>query len=200
MSKQRKNVEVFHPTSEQLEKELQRMKYRRNYWRALWNTIFSLIAVTAIVLLAVMWLPVLRVSGNSMENTLMSGDIIVTVRTEDVHRGDLAVFSIGNGKTLIKRVVAEAGDEINILEDGTVTVNGEALKESYVINKARGEYDIEMPYTVPEGRIFVLGDNRSVSVDSRNSVIGCIAGEQIIGKAAVRIWPLDQIGLLGTDQ
>lgn len=200
MSKQRKNMEAFYPTSEQLEKELQRMKYRRNYWSAVWNTVFSLIAVIAVVLLAVMWLPVLRVSGNSMENTLMSGDIIVTVRTEDVHRGDLAVFSIGNGKTLIKRVVAEAGDEIDIQEDGTVTINGAALEESYAINKARGEYDIELPYTVPAGRIFVLGDNRSVSVDSRKSAIGCIAGEQIIGKAAIRIWPLDRMGLLWTDQ
>ena len=196
MSNRKENLTAFSPTIAQLEKELLRTKYRRNYWSTIRSTLFTLIAVASLVLLAVMYLPVLRVSGSSMGDTLASGDIVVTMRTEDVHRGDLVVFSIGNGKLLIKRVVAEAGDEIDILEDGTVTVNGEALDEPYVMNKTRGEYDIDLPYVVPEGRVFVLGDNRSVSVDSRNSAIGCVAGEQIIGKAAFKIWPIEEAELL----
>lgn len=196
MSNRKENLTAFSPTIAQLEKELLRTKYRRNYWSTIRSTIFTLIAVASLVLLAVMYLPVLRVSGSSMGDTLASGDIVVTMRTEDVRPGDLVVFSIGNGKLLIKRVVAEAGDEIDILEDGTVTVNGEALDEPYVMNKTRGEYDIDLPYVVPEGRVFVLGDNRSVSVDSRNSAIGCVAGEQIIGKAAFKIWPLEEAELL----
>ena len=196
MSNRKENLTTFSPTIEQLEKELLRTKSRRNYWGTIRSTIFTLIAAAALVLLAVMYLPVLRVSGSSMGSTLASGDIVVTMRTEDVHSGDLVVFSIGNGKLLIKRVVAEAGDEVDILEEGTVIVNGEAIDEPYAMNKTRGEYDIDLPYVVPEGRVFVLGDNRSVSVDSRNSAIGCIAGEQIIGKAALRIWPIEQAELL----
>lgn len=193
MSKRGKNETVLTPTTEQLERELIRVRYRRNYWSSVRSTLFSLIAVASVVLLAVMWLPVLRVSGNSMANTLADGDIVVTLRTEEVQPGELAVFSVGGGKMLIKRVIAQGGDEIDIREDGAVLVNGEALDEPYAINITRGECDVELPYVVPEGRVFVMGDNRSVSVDSRTSALGCIAGEQIVGKAAVRIWPLDKL-------
>ncbi len=86
------------------------------------------------------------------------------------------------------------GDIIDISEDGVVYVNGEPLDEPYVRELALGECDIELPYQVPESRIFVMGDHRLVSVDSRSSTVGCIADEYIIGKVIFRIWPLEDFG------
>jgi len=197
MSRMKKSGEAMNLSVEQLQKELNRVRYKRQYAGAIKSTISSLIVAAALVLIAVVSLPVMHVSGDSMLGTLADGDIIVTRRTGDVAPGDLVVFFSSGGKLLVKRLIAEAGDEVNITGEGTVTVNGEAIDEPYVANPTRGEYDIELPYVIPQGCVFVLGDNRAISVDSRNSALGCVAEEQIIGKAMVKIWPLVDIQLLG---
>lgn len=181
------------PTVEQLRQELHRVRYRRQYMDTLRSTVSVLIVVAAFVLMAVMWLPVLRISGDSMADTLKDGDIVVGWRYGEIAPGDMIVFNAENRKTLIKRVIAQGGDVVDMLENGVVTVNGEQLYEEYVIAAERGECDIEFPYTVPQSRLFVLGDNRAVSVDSRHAVIGSIAQEQIVGKVVLKIWPLEEI-------
>ena len=141
------------------------------------------------VLVATLWLPVLQIYGSSMTPTLEEGDIVVSIKSKTYETGDIVEFYYNN-KILIKRVIAGSGDWVDLDEDGTVYVNGEKLDEPYVKDKAFGECDLELPYQVPESRIFVMGDHRSVSVDSRSKAVGCVAEEQIVGKLVCRIWPL----------
>lgn len=141
------------------------------------------------VLVATLWLPVLQIYGSSMTPTLEEGDIVVSIKSKTYETGDIVAFYYNN-KILIKRVIAGSGDWVDLDEDGTVYVNGEKLDEPYVKDKAFGECDLELPYQVPESRIFVMGDHRSVSVDSRSKAVGCVAEEQIVGKLVCRIWPL----------
>ena len=178
------------PSVEQLRAELERVRYRRRYMSTLRSTIYMLVALATVVLLAVLWLPVFRVSGDSMAGTLDSGDIVVTRRTTSVDRGDLVVFGCDNGKTLIKRVIGMAGDEIDLLDDGTVLLNGAPLDEEYVLSSESGTCDVEMPLVIPDGCLFVMGDNRAESVDSRNAAIGCISEDQVVGCVIARVWPL----------
>lgn len=179
------------PTAEQLRAELSRVQYRRRYMTTLRSTIYALIAVATVVLLAVIWLPVFRITGESMEPTLSSGDIVVTWRGDAPVQGEMVAFA-HEGKTLVKRVVAVAGDEITMRLDGTVVVNGAALDEPYVAALDRGECDVELPMIVPDGCVFVMGDNRGDSVDSRSTAMGCIPVEEIIGRTLLRIWPMDR--------
>ena len=182
------------PSSEELEKELNRVKYKRRYHVVLRSTVYTLITVAAIaVLVATLWMPVLQIYGGSMTPTLSDGNIVVSVKSSDFQSGDIIAFYYNN-KILIKRVIAEPGDWVNIEEDGTVYVNNERLEEPYLTEKALGECDIEMPYQVPESRLFVMGDHRSVSVDSRSTAVGCVAEEQIVGKILFRVWPLKEFG------
>ncbi len=182
------------PSSAQLENELLRVKYKQKYRKLLKNTFFTLLVVAAVsVLIATLFLPVLEIYGNSMNPTLTSGDIVVSVKTADLQRGDICCMYYNN-QILVKRVIGVAGDTIVIDAEGNVSVNGEVLDEPYVSKKAAGESDIEYPYTVPEQTLFVLGDNRSTSVDSRNSLIGCIDVEEIVGKIVFRVWPLSSFG------
>ncbi len=180
------------PTVEQLRQELHRVRYRRQYRDTLRSTVSMLVVAAAFVMMAVMWLPVLKISGESMADTLKDGDIVVAWRFAEIEKGDMIVFNGENRKTLIKRVIAQGGDVVDILENGVVTVNGEQLHEDYVTQTGRGECDIQFPYTVPHSRLFVLGDNRAVSVDSRHAVIGCVAQEQIVGEVVLRIWPFEE--------
>lgn len=183
-----------YPTAQQLEKEIGRINYRHNFFSALRSTVFTLITVAAIaVLIAVLLLPVLRIYGNSMTPTLSEGDIVVSVKGSQMEAGDLVAFYYNN-KILVKRVIAHAGEWVDIEEDGTVYVNSIRLDEPYVVEPAFGECDIELPYQVPEGRLFVMGDHRSVSVDSRSTAVGCVAEEQIVGKIVFRVWPLTGFG------
>ena len=184
------------PTTEQLEKELERVKYKRRYRSVLKSTIYTLITVAAIaILVATLWLPVLQIYGTSMTPTLADGEIIFTVKTSDFEPGDIVSFYYNN-KILVKRVIAEAGDWVNIDADGTVYVNDVPLDEPYLEEKAFGDTDIELPYQVPDGKIFVMGDHRATSVDSRNTAVGCVAQEQIVGKIIFRIWPLNRLGFV----
>lgn len=192
-SKKRKTISGF-PSVEQLETELKREKYKRRYHSVLRSTIYTLITVAAIaILVATLWLPVLQVYGSSMTPTLQDGEIIFTVKTSKFEPGDVVAFYYNN-KILVKRVIASSGQWIDIDKDGTVYVNEKELKEPYVTDKTLGECDIDLPYQVPDGRVFVMGDHRSTSIDSRTRAIGCVAQEQIVGKIVFRIWPLNRLG------
>ena len=188
------NYETLAPTAEQLRAELNRVQYRSRFKAAMRSTVYTLITVSAIaVLVAVLLLPVLQIYGTSMSPTLVDGNIVITVKGTEMDTGDVTAFYYNN-KILVKRVIAHAGDWVDIDEDGTVYVNNVRLDEPYVTELAYGETDIELPYQVPESRIFVMGDHRSVSVDSRNTAVGCVAEEQIVGKIIFRVWPLSEFG------
>ena len=188
----------FHaiPTTEEVKAERERLEYRSRYGRVLRSTIYALLVVAAAaVLLATLLLPVLQVSGDSMNPTLEDKDILMLVKRENMETGDLCAFYWQN-KLLIKRIIGAPGDVITLDENGVVTVNGETLDEPYVDELALGECDIRFPYQVPENRYFVLGDHRAVSIDSRSSVIGCVEKSQILGRVFLRVWPLDRLALV----
>lgn len=175
-----------------LRKELKRERYRHRFRRLLRSTVNALIVVAAVAaLVATLVLPVLQIAGTSMEPNLNDGDIVLLVKTDDLQTGDLCAFYYSN-KILIKRVIATPGDYIWIESDGTVFLNGEALEEPYVSEKALGECDVEFPYQVPENCYFMMGDRRETSIDSRSSVIGCVPEDQLIGKIFCRVWPLSE--------
>ena len=185
------------PQMDALQKELKRERYKRRFRRLLRSTVNALVVVAAVAaLLATLILPVLQIAGTSMEPSLNDGDIVLLVKTDNLESGDLCAFYYSN-KILIKRVIATPGDYIWLEPDGTVFLNGEALDEPYVSEKALGECDVEFPYQVPENNYFVMGDKRETSIDSRSSVIGCIAEDQIIGKILFKIWPLEDFELFG---
>ena len=186
----------FGPTTDQIRTELERVRYRRSFANTLRSTIFILIVVSAsAVLIAVLLLPVLRIYGHSMNDTLDEGDVVVSIKGSSFKTGDIIAFYYNN-KLLVKRVIGQPGDWVDIDEAGNVYVNQVMLEEPYLNSKAFGETNIELPYQVPESRIFVLGDNRDVSIDSRNTSVGCVAEEQIAGKIVFRVWPIDKIGFL----
>ena len=188
--------EVHIPSHEEVVNERKRLKHKREYRRVVVSTVYALIVVAALAaLLATMILPVLQVSGTSMEPTLEDDDIIVLMKTSHFKTGDLCGFYWQN-KLLLKRVIGGPGDMIVIDENGNVSVNGVWIQEPYVEQKALGECDLTFPYQVPEDRYFVLGDHREISVDSRSSVIGCIDKEQIVGKVIFRIWPFSKISVI----
>ena len=194
MSKKKEFAAADLPSSAQLSNELTRERYRRSYVLVLRSTIYTLITVAAIaVLIAVLFLPVLRIYGSSMNPTLNEGDIVVSLKGSSFKTGDIIAFYYNN-KILVKRVIANTGDWVDIDDDGNVYVNGEKLDEPYIEDKAFGETDIKLPYQVPDKRIFVMGDNRSVSVDSRNTSVGCVAEEQIVGKIVFCVWPFENFG------
>ncbi len=187
-------AETQAPTIEQLQAELKHEKYKRSFVFSLRNTIFTLVTVAAAaVLIAVLLMPVLQIYGTSMTPTLAEGEIVVSVKGTDMKTGDIVAFYYNNN-VLVKRVIAQPGDWVNISEDGTVFVNNEAIDEPYLTEKAFGECNIQLPYQVPDSRIFVMGDHRSVSIDSRNTAVGCVADEQIVGKIVFRVWPLGEFG------
>ena len=189
-----KNKQTELPTSQEIQGELKRERNRMRYRKILKSTIYALIIVAAIsVLVATLVMPVLQISGTSMEPTLKNGEIVVLVKTKKAERGDLCGFYYSN-KILIKRVIGLPGDVIVIDNDGNVYVNGEMLVEPYIAEKMLGDCDLEFPYIVPEQSYFVLGDQRSSSVDSRSNVIGSIAQENVIGRVVMRVWPLSEFG------
>ena len=186
--------ELLTVSAEQWESTLNKQRYRKNFASTLKNTIYALITVAAVaVLVAVLLLPVLRIYGTSMSPTLDEGNYVLSVKGSNFETGDVIAFYYNN-KILIKRVIAQPGEWVDIAEDGTVYVNNVKIDEPYVTDLAFGECDIELPYQVPESRIFVMGDHRDVSVDSRSTTIGCVAEEQIVGKIVFCIWPYEDFG------
>lgn len=184
------------PELELIETELRKAKYGKRYRSVFRSTVYILLVVAAVtVLVATIWLPVLQVYGTSMTPTLDDGDIVLSISEGSFKEGDIIAFYYNN-KVLIKRVIGLSGDWVDIDEDGVVSVNGEILEEPYISEHALGDCNISLPFQVPEGKIFVLGDHRSVSVDSRNKSIGCISEENIVGKLVFRAWPLEQLGAL----
>ena len=182
------------PTVQQLEAELKREKYRGRYWKMLRGTVAVLVVVAATaVLISNLLLPILRIYGSSMTPTLVNGNIVAAVRNGTYQRGDIIAFYYNN-KILVKRVIGMPGEWVDMDESGNVTIDGEPLEEPYLTEKALGECDIELPYQVPEGRYFVMGDHRSVSSDSRSIQVGCVSEEQIVGKLLFRLWPFDEFG------
>lgn len=181
-------------TLEQLEAELRNEKNRQSFSFSLRSTIFALITVAAVaVLVAVLVMPVLQIYGGSMAPTLSEGDIVLSLKGGECRTGDIVAFYYNNN-ILVKRVVAGTGDWVDIAPDGTVYVNDVPLDEPYIKAKAFGETNITLPYQVPESRVFVLGDQRDVSIDSRNTAVGCVASEQLVGKIVFRVWPLSGFG------
>lgn len=178
------------PSVLQLQEELSREKHKRKYNSAFRSTVNLLITIVAIsALLAMFIFPVLQTYGHSMSPTLEDGEFVICLRTSKLQSKDIVAFYYNN-KILIKRLIGLPGDMINIDDEGNVFVNGVMLDEPYVNEKSIGECDLEFPYQVPDGKYFFLGDHRSVSIDSRSSVIGCISEEQIVGKLFFKVWPL----------
>ena len=182
------------PTIDQINAERKRMQHKADYRKALFGTIDVLILVAAVaVLISTLFMPVLQVTGDSMEPTLQHGDIVVLLKTDKFKIGEICSFS-WNNRTLVKRVIGVPGDWIEIDEEGTVYVNGEILEEPYITDKSLGECDITFPYQVPDHSLFLMGDHRETSIDSRNTIIGSVDYSQIIGKVKFRVWPFGQMG------
>lgn len=184
------------PSMQEVEAERKRIRKGVYYRRALRGTISVLIVVAAVaVLITTLFLPILQISGDSMSPTLEHDEIVVLLKNSDFERGDLIGFYY-QGKILLKRVIALPGDTIVIDAEGNVYINEELLEEPYVTEKSLGDCDLDFPYEVPGDGYFVMGDKRSNSVDSRNSVIGAVAGEDIIGRVFIRVWPFSRMGIV----
>ena len=182
------------PGTAELEAELKRVRYRRDYRSALRGTIYTLVTVSALaVLVAVLLLPVLRIYGSSMQPTLNEKDIVISLKGSTFETGDIVAFYYNN-KILVKRVIANPGDWVDIDENGVVYVNHQQIDEPYVQELSLGDCNIKLPYQVPESKVFVMGDNRDTSIDSRNTSVGCVAEEQLVGKIVFCIWPFNHFG------
>ena len=193
-NKTEKNVPV--PSLQEIQRERKRIRRKEYYRQSLRGTISVLLVVAAIaVLIATLFLPILQISGDSMSPTLAHDEIVILMKTKKFDRGDLIGFYY-QGKILLKRVIALPDDEVAIDAEGNVYVNGEILEEPYVTDKGLGDCDLSFPYKVPGTSYFVLGDQRSNSVDSRNSVIGAISQDDIIGKVFIRVWPFSRFGFV----
>jgi len=185
-----------HPSSEQIERELRRREMAAEVRKAIFKAIRTLIVfAAAAVLLVTLLFPTVQVQRGSMSPTLRDGEQIILITVGGIGRGDIVAFHLGN-QTLLKRVIATAGESVSIDADGAVYINGELLDEPYLQNRNLGECDINFPYQVPDNQFFVMGDNRIASMDSRLSDIGTVHRDVIVGKTIVRIWPLSRIGLV----
>ena len=192
MARRKRTVESI--KSQELRKELERVRHKHRFRSVIRSTTYSLVVVAAIaVLVATLWMPVLQTFGDSMTPTLEDGQVVISLKSGDFKQGDVIAFYFNN-KILIKRLIAVPGDWVNIDEAGNVYVNGELLNEPYVDELSFGYCDIPLPYQVPDERYFVMGDHRSVSMDSRDSNIGCVASEQVVGSIVFRVWPLKDFG------
>lgn len=180
----------------EVKEELGRLKEREKYLKHLRKTLSVLVVVAAIsVLVATLWMPVLKIYGSSMNPTLENGQAVVSIKTKRLKSGDVVAFWQGN-KLLVKRVIAGPGQKVDIDVNGKVSVDGKAIHESYVDSESLGNTDIDFPHQVEESRWFCMGDNRESSIDSRSAAIGDISKEQIEGKVLFSVWPLNKIGIV----
>ncbi len=186
------------PSTDQVEAEMRRIRFKSRYFKVLRSTVYALVITAAVsVLVATLFLPVLQIYGTSMSPTLEEGEIVVSVKQGQYQRGDIIALYYSN-KVLVKRIVATGGDVVELAEDGTFTINGKVLEEPYLAEKAYGDMtDIEFPFTVPQNTYFVAGDHRSTSIDSRSTQIGCIEPSEVVGKIIFAIWPLQEFGTIG---
>ena len=176
------------PTIESVRNEQKKIRQKKRFFRILKGTLATIVVVEAVAtLISVLVMPVIQVSGDSMSPTLNDGDILVLIKTKTLEQGDICCIAWQN-KLLIKRVIGLPDDKVDVKEDGTVFVNGVALDEPYVTDKSSGITDIEFPYVVPGDQYFVMGDKRNTSIDSRNSLIGTVERDQIVGKMLFRVW------------
>lgn len=190
--KNKKPIEL--PSIEELEAEISRKKYKQNQHHLLRNALYVLITVAAVTaLVAILFVPVLKTFGNSMTPTLEDGEIVAVVKTDEAKVGEIIAFYYNN-KIFIKRVIALGGSVVDMDEAGNVFVDGAPLEEPYLTEKSAGSGDVEFPYEVPSGMYFVLGDNRVTSADSRNSILGCVDPDDMLGRVLFRVWPLDRFG------
>lgn len=183
-------------SSDEVKEELSRLKERERYLKKVQKTLSILVVVAAIsVLVATLWMPVLKIYGSSMDPTLENGQIVVSIKTKKLKSGDVVAFWQGN-KLLVKRVIASPGQKVDIDVNGKVFVDGKAISESYLDSESLGNTDIDFPHQVEESRWFCMGDNRESSIDSRSAVIGDVSKEQIEGKVLFSVWPLNKIGIV----
>ena len=182
------------PSTAELEEAYEKSSFRVRLRNSIISTTNILIVVAALaILVAMLFLPVLRIYGQSMNSTLKSGELVVSVKNAHFKTGDVIAFYYNNN-ILVKRVIAKSGDWVDIDLQGNVYVNGQQIDEPYLDQKSFGEPDVDFPYQVPDERIFVLGDNRKVSIDSRHYAVGCVTSEQIVGKIVFRVWLLSRVG------
>lgn len=190
------NKHVSVPSLAEIQRERKRIRRKIYYRQSLRSTVSVLVVVAAVaVLITTLFLPILQISGDSMYPTLAHNEIVVLLKTREFQQGDLIGFYY-QGKILLKRVIALPEDEVVIDSEGNVYVNAQLLEEPYVTEKNLGDCDLEFPYKVPGTGYFVLGDRRSNSVDSRNSMVGTISQDDIIGKVFLRVWPFSRLGLI----
>ena len=183
-------------SNEEVKEELSRLKERERYLKKVQKTLSILVVVAAIsVLVATLWMPVLKIYGSSMDPTLENGQIVVSIKTKKLKSGDVVAFWQGN-KLLVKRVIASPGQKVDIDVNGKVFVDGKAISETYFDSESLGNTDIDFPHQVEESRWFCMGDNRESSIDSRSAVIGDVSKEQIEGKVLFSVWPLNKIGIV----
>jgi len=188
--------DINRPTSNQLGKEIQRRELSKEVRKTVLNAIKTLVVISAVaVLMATLLFPTVRVERGSMTPTLRDGEQLIIITVGRIKRGDIIAFSAGN-QTLIKRVIATAGESVEIDPNGAVYIDGVILNEPYLSTASLGQCDIEFPYIVPENHFFVMGDNRDASIDSRLSEIGAIQRDAITGKTILRIWPLNRVGIV----
>lgn len=172
------------PSSAQIEAEIKRERHNVRFRRALRRTIITFVLIAAICAgAAYFFLPVLRVHSSSMADTIVSGDILVAVKGVEPEKDDIIAFKYEE-KTLVRRVAALPGDEITLDEAGALYINGQIVM-------AASQSDLETPLIVPQGSVFVLGDNVTEAVDSRNSAMGCIDADSLIGTVYARVWPFE---------
>ncbi len=191
-----KRREVTLPSTEEIEQELENVTGRAKKRSLYSSSIKTLLVVCAVtVILGTVISPVLKIYGTSMNPTLEQGELVISLKTNHIDIGDVIGVKYGNS-ILVKRCMANAGQWVDIDSEGNVYVDDQLVEEPYITDKSLGETDIELPYQVPENSIFVMGDHRNLSIDSRNSIIGSISNEEIVGKIVFCVWPLSEFGFV----